>query len=586
MTALWTLVVITSLLTLRWLVRRLQLSGAKHPSLAGHARLSQLLARFVPFYEYDEDEFFAADDAPANVRDRRRRAFNDLARRLREKAPKTLAVTEDLEAGISDLQFIGRYRVPFQFRGLVRDRLPVGAVAAATQDRRIADLDGNWSLDAGGAYGVNVFGYEVYKQCIDKAAQRARELGPVLGLYHPIVADNVRRLKEISGLDEVSFHMSGTEAVMQAVRLARYHTGRSHIVRFAGAYHGWWDGVQAGAGNPRPPHEVYTLREMSKKSLRVLATRRDIACVLVNPLQAMHPNAGAPSDGALVGSRRTVPAGKAAYGEWLRDLRDVCTRRNIVLILDEVFLGFRLAPGGAHEYFSVNADLVTYGKTLGGGLPVGVVCGRAELMRRFRDARPTDVNFARGTFNAHPYVMTAMNEILLYLDRPEVRASYLDLDAVWDARARQLNDALAAKSLPIRLQNLTSVFTTLFTQPGRYGWMLQYYLRAHGIAMSWIGTGRFIFSHDYTEADFAEFTSRFVAAAEEMATDGFFWADAKLTDRWIRRRVLREMLEARLGGRRKKREGRVSAALDPVLLERATGLEPATSTLARLHSTN
>ena len=551
MTALWILVVITSLLTLRWIFRRLQLSRAKHPSLAGHARLSQLLACFVPFYEYGEDEFFAADDAPADVRDRRHRGFNGLARRLREKAPKTLAVTEEIEGGVSDLQFIDRYRVPFQFRGLVRDRLKVGAVAMATKGRRIADLDGNWSLDAGGAYGVNVFGYEVYKRCIEKAAERARELGPVLGLYHPVVADNVRRVKKISGLDEVSFHMSGTEAVMQAVRLARFHTRRSHVVRFAGAYHGWWDGVQTGAGNPRPPHEVYTLRDMSEKSLRVLATRKDIACVLVNPLQAMHPNAGAPSDGALVGSRPMVPAGKAAYSQWLRELRDVCTRRGIVLILDEVFLGFRLAPGGAQEYFSVKADLVTYGKTLGGGLPVGVVCGRADLMRRFRNGRPTDINFARGTFNAHPYVMTAMNEILLYLDRPEVRASYVELDAVWDARALQLNEALAARSLPIRVQNLTSVFTTLFTQPGRYAWMLQYYLRAHGIAMSWVGTARFIFSHDFTDADFADFTSRFVEAAETMGTDGFFWAGGKLTDRWIRRRVLWEILEARILGRRR-----------------------------------
>jgi glutamate-1-semialdehyde 2,1-aminomutase len=565
-TALWLFVAVAVLAALRWSLHRLQLSRAKHPSLAGHARLSQLIARFVPFYEYGEDEFFATDDAPADVRDRRQVGFNELARRLREKAPKTLALTEELEEGISDLQFIDRYRVPFQVRGLVRDRLRVGAVAVATKDRRIADLDGNWSLDAGGAYGMNVFGYEVYKRCIAKAEERARELGPVLGLYHPIVADNVRRLKEISGLDEVSFHMSGTEAVMQAVRLARYHTRRSHVVRFAGAYHGWWDGVQAGAGNPRPPHEVYTLRDMSEKSLRVLATRKDIACVLVNPLQAMHPNAGASSDGALVGSRCTVPAGKAAYGQWLRELRDICTRRGIVLILDEVFLGFRLAPGGAQEYFSVKADLVTYGKTLGGGLPVGVVCGRAELMRRFRDDRPTDINFARGTFNAHPYVMTAMNEILLYLDSPELRASYVGLDALWDARAHQLNEALAASSLPIRVQNLTSVFTTLFTQPSRYAWMLQYYLRAHGIAMSWVGTGRFIFSHDYTNADFADFASRFVAASEVMATDGFFWADVKLTDRWIRRRVLFEMIEARLLGRRRPSRGqKAPAELAPAL---------------------
>ena len=100
----------------------------------------------------------------------------------------------------------------------------------------------------------------------------------------------------------------------------------------------------------------------------------------------------------------------------------VCTERGIVLIFDEVFVGFRIAMGGAQEYFGVRADMVTYGKTLGGGLPVGVLCGRKDLMRRFRDDRPVDICFARGTFNSHPYVMAAMHEFLQRLETPEIRA--------------------------------------------------------------------------------------------------------------------------------------------------------------------
>jgi glutamate-1-semialdehyde 2,1-aminomutase len=535
----------------RYGLRRVRLSRAKHRSLAGHARWAQRFAHAVPYYEFGPGEFFGTDGAPADVQESRRHGFDALARRLREKAPKTLAATEEIEEGVSDLQFVNRYRVPFPFREHVRANLRVGAVAAATGNRRIADLDGNSSLDVTGAYGVNVFGFDFYKASIDRAADRARELGPVLGLYHPVVADNVKRLKALSGLDEVSFHMSGTEAVMQAVRLARYHTRRSHVVRFCGAYHGWWDGVQPGVGNPRPPHEVYTLRDLAAESLRVLETRGDIACVLVNPLQALHPNASAPSDGALVGSARRAGFDKAAYAGWLGRLREVCARRGIVLVFDEVFLGFRLAPGGAQEYFGVGADLVTWGKTLGGGLPVGVVCGRADLMRRFRADRPADVCFARGTFNAHPYVMTAMNEVLLHLERPEVRAGYAEIDALWDGRARELNGALESRSLPVRVANMTSVFTTLFTLPGRYAWMLQYYLRAYGIAMSWVGTGRFIFSHDFTDEDFGEFRDRFVEAAEAMRRDGWWWAGPELTHGRIQRRVLGEMLAARFLGRRR-----------------------------------
>ena len=168
-----------------------------------------------------------------------------------------------------------------------------------------------------------------------------------------MVADNVERLARLSGQDEVSFHMSGTEAVMQAVRLARYHTGRSHLVRFCGAYHGWWGDVQPGVGNPVPARETYTLKEMSEDTLRVLRRRKDIACVLVNPLQALHPNSAAPADSTLVDSSRRAHFDRAAYAEWLKRLRVVCTERGIVLIFDEVFVGFRLAPGGAQEYFGV-----------------------------------------------------------------------------------------------------------------------------------------------------------------------------------------------------------------------------------------
>ncbi len=128
-----------------------------------------------------------------------------------------------------------------------------------------------------------------------------------------MLAYNVRRLKEISGLDEVSFHMSGTEAVMQAVRLARYHTKRNHVVRFCGAYHGWWGDVQPGVGNPITARDTYTLKDMSEAALRVLRHRKDIACVLVNPLQALHPNANAPGDSALLDSSRTARFDQALH---------------------------------------------------------------------------------------------------------------------------------------------------------------------------------------------------------------------------------------------------------------------------------
>ena len=532
---------------------RLLLSRAKHPSLAGHARIAKRLARLMPYYGYDEEEFFRADGAPFDVASRRRDAFMRLASHLQERAPITRRATAAMEPMISDLQFIQAYRVPFQFRDVVRRHLQLGALSESSSDVMVRDLDGNAAYDAAGSYGLNVFGYDFYKRCIDAGIERVRALGPVLGTYHPVVDENVRRLREISRLDEVSFHMSGTEAVMQAVRLARYHTGRSRVVQFAGAYHGWWDGVQPGVGNPRPVGDVYLLKEMDDATLRVLRSRKDIACVLVNPIQLLHPNKSAPGDASLVTSASASRVSRDAYTAWLRQLREICAARGIVLIFDEVFLGFRLARGGAQEYFGVAADMVTYGKTLGGGLPVGVLCGRRDIMKRFRDDRPADVCFARGTFNAHPYVMGAMNEFLRQIDAPAMRAAYDEVEETWNRRAAMLNDELEWQRLPVRVANLCSVWTVRYTTPSRYNWMFQYYLRAHGVYLSWIGSGRLIFSHAYSDADFAEVSRRFVAAAAAMEDGGWWWTGPELTNRAISRQILREMLRARLSARRSDR---------------------------------
>ncbi len=529
---------------LRRVYDRVLLSRAKHPSLAGHPRMALRLARQLPFYSYGEDQFLRVDDAPAEVVARRRRGLERLKQTL-EPSPETKATCEALAAGLADLEFTTAYRVPFQFRELARKYLPLGCLADACDGPRLRDPDGRWFYDLGGSYGVNLFGIDFYRRCITTGVATAEALGPVLGIYHPAVADNVARLRVLSQQDQVSFHMSGTEAVMQAVRLARYHTGRAKLVRFCGAYHGWWDGVQAGVGNPRPVADVLTLREQHALTLEVLRTRDDIACVLVNPLQALHPNKAPASDGALVTGERTATYDRDAYTRWLHQLREVCSARNIVLIFDEVFLGFRLAPGGAQAYFGVHADLVTYGKSLGGGLPVGVLCGRADLMRRFRDDRPADLCFARGTFNSHPYVMATMQAFLHHLDDPSVRASYDDLDTRWNTRAEQLNRQLRANNLPVHVVAMTSVWTTLFRYPGRYHWLLQYYLRAAGIFLGWTGTARLIFSHNLADSDFAEICDRFVAAATAMHADGWWWQPPVHGHRKLKRRIASELLRAR-----------------------------------------
>jgi len=522
--------------------QRLDLSRAKHRSLAGHSRMAKRLARLIPGYAYDEAKFFNSDGAPAEAVALRRAGFERLSALFAERFAKSIAMTARARVAISDLQFTGSYRVPFQYSPYLREHLKVGAFLQASSGVTFEDLDGNVFYDLTGSYGVNVFGYDFYRDCVDEGIALTRQLGPVLGAYHPCVVENVERLQAISGLGEVSFHMSGTEAVMQAVRLARYHTRRSHLVRFCGAYHGWWEDVQPGIGNPLPPRETHTLKDMDDRSLHLLRTRKDIACVLINPLQAMHPNAGAPGDTALLDSSRRAAFDRVAYTAWLKKLRAVCTERGIVLIFDEVFLGFRLAAGGAQEYFGVKADMVTYGKTLGGGLPVGVVCGRPELMKRFREERPADICFARGTFNAHPYVMGAMKAFLDRLDSHEVKAIYEGVDERWNARAARFNQTMLAAGLPIQVANMQSIWSVFYTAPSRYNWMLQFYLREQGLALSWIGTGRLIFSLNYSDADFNAVLERFVQAAQVMQAEGWWTGAANLSNKTIKRSILLEML--------------------------------------------
>ena len=537
------------LLLLRKVYTRLLLSRAKHPSLSGHSKMSRRLARLTRFFDYDAARYFSSDLAPADIAARRKAGMEQLRQRFVAAAPQTLGYSQSLESGISDVQFTSHYRVPFPYRNLLPAEFKFGSVVTQTRGTQLCDLDGNWKYDVSGSYGVNVFGYDFYKECLREGYALVADVGPVLGAYHPVIRDNVQALKEISGLDEVSFHMSGTEAVMQAVRLARYHTGKTHLVRLCGSYHGWWDGVQPGVGNQRQVNDVYTLADLSENTLRILDTRKDIACVLINPFQALHPNSDAPGDASLVNSERRTAFDRAAYTKWLGRIREVCTRRGIVLISDEVFAGFRLGHRGAQEYFSFQADMVTYGKTLGGGLPVGVLCGRAALMKRFKEAEPANISFARGTFNSHPHVMACMSVFLQRIRQPEYQEIYARADALWNARVAGLSETLAAAGLPVRLANMHSIVTILYSVPCRYNWMLQFYLRAEGLELSWIGSGRMIMSLNYTDEDFAEVARRFQRAVQQMQNDGWWWTAPHLSNKWIKRQMLKDMLAARFGGR-------------------------------------
>jgi glutamate-1-semialdehyde 2,1-aminomutase len=495
--------------------------------------VSRRLAPWLRARVYSDEELFTADGADRALAARRRRGLDTLAAALRSTYHISAAWEAGVRGSFSDLRFTDASRVPYPFAPAMRERFNLCSVVTASRGPYLETLDGNWTLDVSGSYGLNVAGFDRYKEWIDRGWERVRSLGPVLGPVHPAVADNIRRLKSISGLDEVSFHMSGTEAVMSAVRLARFNTRRRLIVLFSGAYHGWWDGVQPGLGSERLNGDCLTLKDLDSKSLAVIRARAsEIAAVIVNPVQAFHPNSPPPNDAILLTSQaRTASATTAAYTDWLVTLRDVCNGADVPFILDEVYTGFRLAPGGAQEYFRITADMVIYGKTVGGGLPIGVVCGTSRLMRRTDPDHPMRMAYVVGTFSGHPLVMGAMNEFLRWVERPETADLYADTNRRCTAWTRSTNATLASESLPLRVVNLGTVWTVLFTESSRYNWLLQYYLRAEGLTLSWVGTGRCLVSLDFTPEDYLTLETRVVTAARKMSQDGWWPTAAEFPER-------------------------------------------------------
>jgi glutamate-1-semialdehyde 2,1-aminomutase len=402
----------------------------------------------------------------------------------------------------------------------------------------IFDVDGNDYVDYVGTWGPAILGHAHPK--IIAAIQKTAVNGTSFGIPNPLEVTMAKLICEaVPSVKKVRLCNSGTEATMSAIRLARGFTQRDKIIKFDGCYHGHADSllVKAGSG-------ALTFGYPDSAGVPAAFTQHTIV-VPYNDEAAVRA-AFAANAGQIAGIIvEPVPGNAGLYlpkSGYLEFLSTITAEHGALLIFDEVMTGFRLARGGAQEYFGVKADLVTYGKTLGGGLPVGALCGRKDLMKRFRDDRPSDICFARGTFNSHPHVMGAMHEFLDRIDRPEMRDLYAGLDAAWNARAEGVNARFAAEGLPVRVANLQSIWTVCYTQPSRYNWMFQYYLRAEGLALSWVGTGRLIFSLNYTDADFAEVEKRFVAAAGKMKADGWWWNGACLTNKNIRRQILKEML--------------------------------------------
>lgn len=319
----------------------------------------------------------------------------------------------------------------------------------------IWDADGNRYIDYVCSWGPMILGHNhpLIREAVEKAVKDGLSFGASTQREVEIAELIVQM---VPGIEMVRMVNSGTEAVMSALRLARGATGRNRIIKFEGCYHGHSDAMLVKAGSSAVAKEgcpssagvpVNTVRDTltaqynDLDSVRELFSRYpgEIACVIVEPVAANMGVVG-PNPGFLEG------------------LRTLCDKESALLIFDEVITGFRLAKGGAQEYFGVKADIVTFGKIIGGGMPVGAYCGSRELMEQIAPCGPV---YQAGTLSGNPVAMAAGFAQLSYLDtHPEVYTAISKKAARLGVGMRK---AAAKVGAPVRINQVGSLVAPFFT---------------------------------------------------------------------------------------------------------------------------
>ena len=313
------------------------------------------------------------------------------------------------------------------------------------------DVDGKEYIDLIGSWGPLILGHCC--EAVEQAVSDAIHKGLSFGAPTAAEVDMAQLVCEMTGTQMVRMVNSGTEAVMSALRLARGATGRSKIIKFAGCYHGHSDSmlVKAGSGaltggapdSAGVPAEIAgdtltaNYNDLSSVEALMKANPGQVAAVIVEPVAA---NMGVvpPQPGFLQGLRR------------------LCDESGALLIFDEVITGFRLAPGGAQEYFGVRADLVTYGKIIGGGMPVGAYGGSRKLMEQVAPLGPV---YQAGTLSGNPVAMAAgIAQLRILKSNPEI---YQNLERRGAMLEKGLNEALSG--IPAQVNRVGSLLTVFFT---------------------------------------------------------------------------------------------------------------------------
>jgi len=394
---------------------------------------------------------------------------------------------------------------------------------------KLWDVDGNEYIDLLNGFGPHFLGHApaYVTRAIEEQLGRGFEIGP----QTPMVGEVAEMICRLTGMDRASFTCSGSEAVQAAMRLSRTVTGRDKVVVFSKDYHGNFDQVLARDANragqlrtlPSAPgiplqsvDDTYVMEYGTGESLEMIQKHAgEIAAVLVEPVQSRRP--------------------EFQPREFLHELRRITRDAGIILVFDEVVTGFRAAPGGAQAYFGVEADLATYGKVIGGGMPIGVVAGRANVMDTFDggfwqygdDSFPeAGVTFFAGTFVRHPLAIAAAHAALKYLiqEGPALQQRVADKAT---RLAAQVNALFRKYEVDIELPHFTSQMYLRVKEQAELANLLCFHLRYRGVH---ILEGFPSYMTDaHSEADVEHLVRAFTESVESMVEDGIFGNRSRLT---------------------------------------------------------
>ena len=391
-------------------------------------------------------------------------------------------------------------------------------VVDRSEGAHIWDIDGNRYVDVTCGFGANFLGHR--PPYVVEAVKKQLDAGFEIGPQHPLVADCAKLLRDLTGHERVVFCCTGSEAVLGATRLARTVTGRPLVVTFTGDYHGILDevilrGTRSLRSVPGAPgilpsavQNNLVLDYGEDSALAIIEQRADeIAAVLVEPVQSRRP--------------------ELQPRAFLQKLREITQKRGIALIFDEIITGFRLCPGGAQQHFGVQADLATYGKILGGGVPIGAIAGNHHFMDAldggkwsYGDASVPEigVTYFAGTFVRHPLGLAACKASLLHI-KEQGPALQQRINTKTAALVDEINAFMKRAEAPYELTTCSSWFKLSYPDELPFGGLIFFWLRSKGVHI-WDGRVAFL-TTAHTDEDCAFVRDAFMASVREMQQAGF-----------------------------------------------------------------